>query len=405
MIITTKPPKITKPSWAKKASLGVLAILMLVFVLIGPIPVPSAIGRGDFRAYWSAAHLLANSQNFADPDLLLATEQEYTGWSNDYAIITWNPPWLLALLLPTAFPSFARASWLWLLSNIILIFTGSVWVWLTSAKDKETRRLAWVAPLIAFIYSPTLITLLMGQVSSLVFFGLAAFLYLESRNKQWLAGASLALPLVKPHLVYITLPVILLQAVVKRRWSFLLGLAGTLLGLTLVVFLFRPTFLADYAQTVGGGSLLNWETPTLGGILAATLGWHGAKLMGIVLLPLAIALWWRGRQELSTLTLVNVTLLTSVVTAPFGWGYDAVVLLIPLLQILIWLIEGQFGRIESVGIMAALLLINAISYYQRSITVNELYYFWLPLAVAIVYLYTWHRRVSAGEVTSLQVSE
>jgi hypothetical protein len=301
---------------------------------------------------------------------------------------------------------FIRATWLWLLTNIVLIFTGSVWVWLASTRGTDAQRLAWVAPLIAFVYSPALITLLMGQVSSLVFFGLAAFLYLEARNSRRLAGASLALPLVKPHLVYITLPIILLQATFKRQWSLLLGLATTLLGLTLLVFLLRPAFLADYARTVGGGSLLNWETPTLGGILAATWGWQGVKLMGIVLLPLAVALWWRGRQAISTRTLVDVTLLLSVITAPFGWGYDAVVLLIPLLQIIVWLVEGRFGRIESVGLVTALLLINAISFYQRSITINELYYFWLPLAIAAIYLYARQRvQEGVGEFASERVSE
>jgi len=391
---------------AKKALVVVLALVLLTLVIAGPIPVPPSIGRGDFRAYWSAAYLLANSQNFADPDLLLAAEQAHTAWQQDFAVITWNPPWLLALLLPYAVAPFTRATWLWLLTNIVLIFTGSVWVWLASTWGKDAQRMAWVAPLIAFVYSPALITLLMGQVSSLVFFGLAAFLYLEARNSRWLAGASLALPLVKPHLVYITLPIILLQATFKRQWSLLLGLATTLLGLTLLVFLLRPAFLADYARTVGGGSLLNWETPTLGGILAATWGWQGIKLMGIVLLPLAVALWWRGRQAISTRTLVDVTLLLSVITAPFGWGYDAVVLLIPLLQIIVWLVEGRFGRIESVGLVTALLLINAISFYQRSITINELYYFWLPLAIAAIYLYARQRvQEGVGEFASLRVSE
>ncbi|HEX6384422.1 MAG TPA: hypothetical protein VF177_07110, partial [Anaerolineae bacterium] len=204
-------------------------------------------------------------------------------------------------------------------------------------------------------------------------------------NRRFVAGASLALPLVKPHLVYVTVPLLLLRAVLKRQWSLLLGLGITLLGLTLVVFLLRPAFLADYTHTVGRGNLLNWETPTLGGILAATWGWHWAKLMGIGLLPLVIFLWWRDGEHMSTRALVNVTLLVSVITAPFGWGYDAVVLLIPLLQIIVWLAEGRFSRLEAGGLVAALLLINTISLYQRAITVNELYYFWLPLAIAGLY--------------------
>ena len=61
----------------KYLSAGILIALFL-FVLWGPIPVPPSMGRGDFRAYWSAAKLLAQSEDFADANILLKTEQEHT---------------------------------------------------------------------------------------------------------------------------------------------------------------------------------------------------------------------------------------------------------------------------------------------------------------------------------------
>lgn len=379
---------------------GILIALFL-FALWGPIPVPSSIGRGDFRAYWSAAKLLSQSENFADAELLLQTEAEHTQWREDWAVITWNPPWLLALLLPYTAVSFERATWLWLLTNITMVFTGSVLVWRTLAVQTDSQRRSHLAPIIGLLFLPTMIALLMGQVNTLVFMGLAGFVFFYNRDQLFVAGLCLILTLVKPHLVYLTVPIIFLHLLWTRRdYRALSGLIVGLIGLTAVVFLLRPSFIADYTQTVSEGSLLAWETPTLGGILGASFGWQWAKLMGIMILPLTILLWWRNREQLNLNIWVQATVLISVITAPFGWGYDVIVLLLPLLQIIIWIAEGQFNRLEAFAWAAMLIGINLAAIYQRTFDISEVQTYWVPLALAITYFLAYYRQAmrSAPEV-------
>ena len=234
-----------------------LIIALFLFVLAGPIPVPPSMGRGDFRAYWSAAYLLGQSENFADAELLLQTEQAHTQWRQDWAVITWNPPWLLALLLPYTAVSFERATWLWLLTNIAIVFTGSILVWKTAPGHGGSQRWGHLAPFVGLLFLPTMLTLLMGQVNTLVFLGLAAFLFFFNRNQLFVAGLCLVLTLVKPHLVYLTLPVIFLHLLWTRRdYRAAAGLLTGIVALTAVVYLLRPSFMADYLQTVSQGSLL-----------------------------------------------------------------------------------------------------------------------------------------------------
>src|SRR5690606_22854602 len=164
----------------------------------------------------------------------------------DWAVITWNPPWLLALLLPYTLVSFERATWLWLLTNITLVFTGAVLIWQTLAPPNNGQRQSYFASLIGLLFLPTMVALLMGQVNVLVFTGLAGFVFFYNRQAFFFAGLCLVLTLVKPHLVYVTIPIIFLQLLwVKRDFRAMAGLILGLVALTAVVFLLRPSFIVE----------------------------------------------------------------------------------------------------------------------------------------------------------------
>lgn len=372
-----------------------LLVLLSGVLLFGPVPAIGSLGGGDFYAYWSASYLLGQGKDFANPDLLLETEQTLTGWNLPFTLVTWNPPWLLALLLPYGAVSFERGKWLWLLTNITIVFVGSIWAWLACTQNFKAGQYVWVAPIIAFLFSSTLLTFIMGQVCGLVFWGLAGFLFWQRRNKPFIAGLFLVFTLVKPHLVYITLPLIMLTILEKRDRRFWAGFLGGILGLTTVVLILRPSFLSSYIQTVGGGNLLSYESPTLGGILDFAFGWYISKFIGFLVLPLAVFLWWRVRKKISLYTLTSFATFASVITVPFGWSYDAIVLLIPLLEMIVWLVEGFFSLKTSIFFAVVLVVLDAATYVLRVEGVNEVYYFWVPMSLAVVYLAMYRHKHSS----------
>lgn len=368
-------------------TLLVLVALALFVLLTAVIPSAAPASYGDFQAYWSASYLLAHSQNFADLDLLLQVEQTQTGWTHRFVMSTWNPPWLLVLLIPYTWLPFRQAAWLWLFTNIGLVFTASLLCWrVFHGPDHGTKR-DWIPLLLAFLFVPTLLAIFVGQVDTLVYFGLAGFLYFYLKNKLFTAGTMLALTMVKPHLVYVTLPIVLLIAAREGRWRVWWGLGSLIVLLTGIAFGLRSAFVLDYGRSMANSSILNWQTPTLGGILTLLWGWNWGKWVGVVILPLIIGLWHWQPNRGTLLTWVNGTLLISLFTAPFGWGYDAIVLLLPALQMAAWAVMGRLGQRKAGLLFLFLLIMDLVLLRLRLQGINEVYYFGLPVVIAGLYIW------------------
>ena len=103
----------------------VLTIGVIIF-LVYPFPLPAKIGVLDFRPYWSSSFLLAHGQDFSDASKLYNIERALTGWSETYPMHAWFAPIGNVILLPyTIFP-FTRAAYYWLLTNIAVVFLGTL---------------------------------------------------------------------------------------------------------------------------------------------------------------------------------------------------------------------------------------------------------------------------------------
>ncbi len=369
-----------------------IVVLMVAGSLLIPSPPIQSVGISDFRAYWSASYLLTHGENFADPQQLLAVERLHTGWQENYPMVTWNPPWLLVILAPYALVPFERAVWWWMLTNIAFVITSAMMLWKLSISRTKAQRFAWIPVLIVFAYSITLTTIAAGQVNVLVLIGLSGFLFFEAMKREASAGAMLALPLVKPQLVYLVVPTLILDFVRQRRWRALAGFGGLLAALTAIVFILRPGFVGEYLATFGSGRLFDYQTPNLGGWLQMLFGWSWAKLMGLAFLPLTVIIWWHYSENLETRVLVDGGVILSLITAPFVWSYDFVVLLVPLMSVVGWIGDGKLPQLDSIAIAFALIVADAMIFYQRFTSEGgEAYFFWIPLCVAAVYLYVWWR--------------
>jgi hypothetical protein len=159
--------------WLKFIGLGVL-IVLVAHALMG---LPPETGKIDFRAYWSASYLLARGANFADESSLLAAQRELTGFDSDYAMKTWNPPWILVWLLPFTWVGFDVGATLWLMTNVGALLLSIVASWrMLWPPDIKTRRLLWLPVLVAILFPSTIVTLVFGQVNLMVLCGIVGFL-------------------------------------------------------------------------------------------------------------------------------------------------------------------------------------------------------------------------------------
>lgn len=363
--------------------------LLTVFLGFSLGKLPLTVGKGDFRAYWSASYLLGHGQNFTDESLLLITERELTGFNKDYAMKTWNPPWVLVWLLPYTWVRFDIAASLWLMTNIIALLFSIVVSWQMLLPKSSNRQMwLWLPMLAAVLFPSTIVSLFVGQVNLLVLSGIVGFLVFYKQERDIASGLTLALTTFKPHLVYLVIPIMLLHSLRQRRLGVLIGFLGILFLSTTVVFALRPTFFTDYFQGTTSGNLLAWETATAVTYLSLKTGWVWVRLVAMVLLPLGLLLWFYRGGKWGLMKVAQVGIIISIITMPFGWSYDFVLLLLPLTQILVWLITKSLFYGEKLVLIVIILSVYTTYYLQRIATPSELYFFWVPLVFATIYGWT-----------------
>lgn len=366
----------------KMIGLGVL-VLLLIF-LLGNLPIK--VGKIDFRAYWSASYLLAHGENFADDAALLTIQRELTEFDARYAMKTWNPPWVLVWLLPYTLVGFDLAASLWLMTNVGALFFSIVMSWqILFPRSDERKKWLWIPLSVAMLFPSTIVSLRYGQVNLLVLAGIVGFLAFYADGRDMASGFALALTTFKPHLVYLVLPIMILHTWKQQRWRILRAFFSLLAVSVITAFLLRPTLFMDYFQGTMAGNLLAWESATVVTYLSLQSGWPWIRLIAVVLLPLTLVSWFYWGEKWSLMKISQVGILVSIITMPFGWSYDFVLLLLPLTQIVVWLVtEGLFIG-ERLAVTMALFVTYIVYFFQRTATPSELYFHWVPLIVAVIY--------------------
>ena len=308
------------------AGLALAAVLMVgqVRQLLAD---PSVWPPDDFVEYWAAAKLTLAGENPYDPALLLPLQQA-AGRDTDEAIMMWNPPWSLAVVLPLGLLPAREAQLLWLALNLVVAGFCGDRLWLLLGGSPARRWVGWAVTL-AFL--PTLFALQSGQISLLLLLGAVLFLECERRGWPVLAGAATVLLAIKPHLAYLVWVAILADAVCRWRVGVIFGgvVAGSMA--VLIALAFNPHLLNQYADALGNRPPAQWVSPTLGTLLRLAFGEERFRLQFV---PMGIGLawfawhWMRTRHSWNWGEQLPLLLLVSFVTAPYGaWPFDMVLLL------------------------------------------------------------------------------
>jgi hypothetical protein len=385
--------------WYVIASLWIPVFILLAFQ-VGHLEknyTYGSPGTSDFIEYWTAGKLLRQGENPYDwPKLrelqidegLPPDELPY-----DLPIIMWNPPWLLVWLYPLLLLPFLTAAQVWILLNSILILLASSLIWRTiDSGSQRPLGIAWVA---AALFVPSLLTLRMGQMSSVILLGVAGFLYFASRNRDFLAGVFLTLTTVKPHVVYLVLIAVFCWVVLERRWKVIAGGAAALVPTLAILTIIWPDWLAGYRIATAQPPLY-WQTASMGGILRRLIFNEepfGQFLPAILGSMSIIAYWLLRRPPFDWKVILGPLLLISVPTAAYGWAYDQVLLMVPYLTIVLWLLDkDSFTPIQRALALAGLIAIAGGMVTENLYGIPEVFFFWPPLVLAAIYLYLWHTR-------------
>jgi hypothetical protein len=357
-----------------------------------------AAGTRDFVEYWASGHQLAHHANPYDRDTILALERSVGFPSGIPVLIMWNPPPALLLVLPLGFLGPIAADFLWSLLLLACLVVSVRMVWIMHGRPKN--QLYWLG----YAFAPALACLLAGQVSLFVLLGLVLFLRLH-RSHPFLAGASLWLCLLKPHL-FLPFGIVLIAWVIITR-SYKL-FAGTIIALglsTAIAFILDPLVWVHYGQMMSTMSTARMQQELIP-CVSIMLRWIiSPKAMWLQYLPSALGCIWalayfrKHYHHWDWMEHGSLLMLVSVLSAPYTWLMDQAVL-IPALLHAAYLTRSR----NLIAILALVSAVIEIGVLRRLPLLHSAFYLWTAPAWLAWYLYaTRHRNTINVHEPSLPV--
>ncbi|MFC2029555.1 glycosyltransferase family 87 protein [Chloroflexota bacterium] len=358
------------------------------------------LGSTDFVQYWSAARLLVGGGNPYDPATLFSMEQS-VGWPQPEPLLMWNPPYVLALVLPVAYLPFNLATLAWLSLQFGLILGSGVLLWRYFAPDDGRY---WIGLLAGLAFVPALFSLRLGQISPWLLVGVVGFLWAEHSRRDFLAGSALALLMIKPQVTYLFLLAALWWAWRDRRWRVLAGGLGAMLAASGLVFLVSPGIVANYLAAAARPPLY-WLPPTVGTWLRLLFrpapSW--LQFLPSVVGLLGLVVWlWKRRGPWSWRSVTGPLLLASSLTTSYGWTFDQIILLpvvVDLISRLRWV-----SRRRRFAVLGALALFQVALLLQNHYHIGDEYSVWHGFGLAALYFWVAANQRGAERTTSLEAN-
>lgn len=307
-----------------------------------------AAGKRDFIEYWAAGQQLAHHANPYDSQALLAIERSAGFPADAPVMVVRNPPIVLPLLAPLGHLPPRAAELIWC-SLLLALLLASVWM-----VSKLHHRHITALDMLAVFFGPALCCLLTGQMSMLMLLGVALFLFFH-RTRPVLAGAGLALCLVKPHLLLPFAVVLMFWTIEQRRYRLLIGATSALAIAAAVAYRLDPNAWSQCAALMRESRADIIPLPSFSSVFRRSMA---PTAMWLQYLPATLGSLWalvyyrRHRREWDWTTHGSLVTLVSVAVAPYSWFTDQVVLIPALLHALY--VTGSRPLIAALALASAL---------------------------------------------------
>jgi hypothetical protein len=326
------------------AGLVVIYVVQSIWSLLIVGPLTNSIGF-DFRALWSSGYI-ANTYGFAEVyKLTMLTQVQklivpLTTFRNNFEVVPapflpiFMPIFQVFSLIPPV-PSF----YVWSIFNLIGFFFY-IRFFLKKLEVQNWRRLS-ILGLLAF---PSFSNLFWGQVNLLLLVCVGEFIRNNLDKREFRAGLWLGGLILKPQLLILIGPVMLLQ----RKWKLLGGFSSTIV-VTLISSLLLgklsslvnlATLLTKYVPGIASNAqenMTNWRMvgERLSIFLPITISW-GIAAIGIAGTTLVTYLLWRKPLSSSSPTFLLAFTGTLAATMAVTWHshiHMAMVLIPPILYL------------------------------------------------------------------------
>jgi hypothetical protein len=355
-----------------------LAFALTIGVICGKLLGRNATGTRDFVSYWAAGQQLVHHANPYDADAILRIERS-VGFPRELsALIMRNPPSALLLALPLGFFGPRTGLLLWELLLLACLVASVRTVWIMYGRPKGQLNL------FAYSFAPALVCLLGGQTALFALLGLVGFLHLH-RTCPFLAGVSLWLCALKPHLLLPFCFALLVWAIITRSYKILAGTAVALCVSTAIALILDPLAWVHYRQMLGAAQVNILAIPCLSVRLGRIVSPHSLLIQ---YLPATFGCVWalayfrKHYDEWDWMEHGSRLILVSAVVAPYAWITDQAILIPALLH------GVYLTRLR--GLLAVLALASAvieIGILRGIPEFDSAFYIWTAPGWLVWYLY------------------
>ena len=322
---------------------------------------------------------------------------------DDFAFGFTYPPYVALVIAPLAVLPLPVATTLWLLiGQASLLAACRLLTWFPGTtpgpSNPAARHFRWLV-LLAILWPPALANLLFGQFAVLVLFLLVAVRSLLLQGRPLLAGVCLAAAIVKPQLVVLALPLLLIAAWGRPGWRRLwLGCLASVALLLAAGFAIAPDWVASWGQEAATYARVAAPVSTVGLVLRLTPATDWTWLVTLLLQAgvIAAVAWLALRliRQRSDGTLPQVAglvapviIATSLAIPPL-YEWNSVLLLVPLAEALFVIRQRlAFTQRPFWPVVVGLLLLSAVTAPLALAYPNQSRVVW-PLLVTAAWLGT-----------------
>ena len=223
-------------------------------------------------------------------------------------------------------PLFGELGWSLCLLACLVISVRAVW----RLHDSPKTQLS----VLGYTFAPALACIGAGQVSLFVLLGLVLFLRLH-RSNPFLAGASLWLCALKPHLFLPFGVVLLAWVIVSKSYRLVTGLVSALALSVIIMYVVDPDAWTQYGRMMRAARVDRLAIPCLSNLLRRSIN---PDAMWLQYLPAVFACIWALHyfrihyKDWNWLSHGSLLLLVSVLVAPYSWLVDQSILVPALLH-------------------------------------------------------------------------
>ena len=328
----------------------------------------------DFFSFWLAgSSVLAGEDPYSADWWTLGHHRYGAEWISDATFLYPLP--LALFFIPFGLLSLEHAFVLWVFLSLWLILSAAV---LLLRRGNWEAQKKYVLPILAgvFLFRPVILTLFHGQLGAL-FLLILVLMMMMWENKQWFLGG-LLLPLLalKPSFGLMIGVMLGVWLILKKKWTALAGALAASMGLCLLGWLYNPSWVSEFI-TIGSGKLGKTfgYSPTVWGVSgqlcsqARECTMIAGGVLGALCLFAFFYFIFQSPGNLSPALIMSLVIPIALLVTPYGWAYDQILLIIPIVVIILAMIAKKFPYIIS-AVLFLLISLMALAFVYLAMKIE-----------------------------------